>query len=199
MRTSGRASKRYRILMSHLDWGFPFYCMDSHPLWGPLSCCCRWDSLCRVKHQSTTQLVQPQALRVWGERFKERYLYMKLPKRLYWSYKLGHSTWFSHRCFVDNHNIFKGPSHSSLCDIVGAKCVDEAGVHPKVIFLRKLHEWNVEIFMKHQLVTSHFEVGCFHFWPQPNKPYILRTKKEEFLYLFQWYKRQFNNNKEWMQ
>lgn len=54
--------------------------------------------------------------------------------------KICHSTRLRHRCFVDNYDVFQGPSHSSFSDIMSAKSVEEAGVHPKVILLWEFHD-----------------------------------------------------------
>lgn len=89
-------------------------------------------------------------------------------------------TWLRHGCFVDNIHIFQRPPHGSLCHVVGAKRVEEAGVHAKVIQLRKLHESDVEIFMKHQLIRSHLKEGGFNVGPKPNKPDVLETKQQMY-------------------
>lgn len=85
----------------------------------------------------------------------------------------------SHGCFVENQHKFQGPAHSSLCDIVGAKSVNEAGVHPKVVLLREIHECDIEILMKHHFISSNFEVSRLHFGPKANKPKVLWTEKKE--------------------
>lgn len=56
---------------------------------------------------------------------------------------------------------------------MGAKCVEETGVHPKVVLFREIHEGYVQVFIEHQLITPHFEVSRLYFGGKPYKPEFL--------------------------